>query len=425
MSAVSGLLAVDGGASTGEWVSEYQQSILVRNSKGLNVGTTLFGLMSKLKNEPAETTEYKWFERDPVSRTVSSSAIPETDSSGPSGTDSASAGVWVALDDGSGGSVNGLVQQGTILKHIPAAGGGNTAEYLRVTSAAPTTVSSLEYYKVERAFGGTSAVAVADNDTFVILTLGKDEGANPSLAAFETATEYVNYIQTFNSTVNLTNAFKGSKLRTDIEGPLKERRLQALERIARDQELAYFFGNKSKTNDSTDNGFRYYTGGIQEAVDTVGGNNVMNGAGSTGVTLTALHDWLQSFLVVGSDSKLAFCGPKAYAAISRQANDAANGFRITGQEHVFGMNITAINTPFGELDLVMHPLFKEVTEYNDWAVVVDLALLSQKVMEPLFLEPNVQTPGADAYKEQFRGKYGLKLKFPEAFGYAYNFEKVQ
>jgi hypothetical protein len=50
--------------------------------------------------------------------------------------------------------------------------------------------------------------------------------------------------------------------------------------------------------------------------------------------------------------------------------------------------------------------------------VIDLAMLKQKTMEPLFLEPNIQTPGQDSYKEQYRAKLGLKLKFANAFGYA-------
>ena len=150
----------------------------------------------------------------------------------------------------------------------------------------------------------------------------------------------------------------------------------------------------------------------------------LNGNTSSGVSLASFNEWLASFLTLGSDAKLAFCGPKAYAAISNFSNSATNGFRITGQETVFGMNITTINTPFGELSLAMHPLFKEISVYNDWMIVVDLALIVQKVMEPLFLEPNIQTPGADAYMEQFRAKYGVKLKFAEAFGYAYGLQKI-
>lgn len=414
MPAVSGLLSLGGQiglANQDEWVSEFQDTILVRNSRGLNAGTTLFGLMSKLKNEPAETVEFKWFERDPVTREVF------IDNAGTAYT---SGNTSINVDNGAGDQVNGLIQAGSILRT-------STGELLRVTAV--TTGATETTLTVTRGFGSTtaSATGLANDDTLVIVTLGKDEGAGPISPVYETPSTLVNYIQTFNSAVHITNAFKASKLRTDIEGPLRERRIQALERVARDIELAYFFGRKAANGFvSGTNGRVWYTGGVVEAVDNIGGTvaQKLNGNGSSGVALATFNEWLSSYLTLGSDAKLAFCGPKAYAAISNFANSASNGFRITGQETVFGMNITTINTPFGELSLSMHPLFKELTSYNDWMIVVDLALIVQKVMEPLFLEPNIQTPGADAYMEQFRAKYGLKLKFAEAFGYAYGLSKI-
>lgn len=419
MPAVSGLLSLGGQiglANQDEWVSEFQDTILVRNSRGLNAGTTLFGLMSKLRNEPAETTEYKWFERDPVTREIF------VDNDGGSAYTSATTSIVVDNGASTPGGVSGLVQIGTILRT-------SSTELLRVTgvsaNADDTTLT------VARGFGGTTAAAagLADNNTLVIVTLGKDEGAGPVDPVYETPATLVNYIQTFNAAVHLTNAFKASKLRTDIEGPLRERRVQALERIARDIELAYFFGRKAANGYvAGSNGRVWYTGGVVEAVDSINPNGAvaqkLDGGAGSGIALASFNEWLSSFLTLGSDAKLAFCGPKAYAAISNFANSASNGFRITGQETVFGMNITTVNTPFGELSLSMHPLFKEVTPYNDWMIIVDLGLIVQKVMEPLFLEPNIQTPGSDSYMEQFRAKYGLKLKFAEAFGYAFDLQKI-
>ena len=73
MSAVKGLLSTNE-AATNELVGEYQTTIFVRNSRGYNVGTTLFGLMSRLDNEPADNMEYNWFEREPVRKTIYANA---------------------------------------------------------------------------------------------------------------------------------------------------------------------------------------------------------------------------------------------------------------------------------------------------------------------------------------------------------------
>lgn len=407
MAAIGGLLSTTTGASTNELVSEFQTGILTRNARGLNVGTTLFGLMSRLSNENAENNTYNWFERDPVTRIVYSKGA----------TASAVTATGLLFDDNgtSAASVYGILQVGVVIKNI------RTGESMRITAvtANATDVST----NVERGFDGTAA-NINDNDSWVVITMGKDEGADPAISVFETASTLTNYVQTFNASVYLTNAFKGTKLRTDIAGPLQERRIQALERICRDIEFAYFFGKPAVKTGT--NGSIYYTGGIKAAVDASAGasTNVLNGNDTSGTSLANVQNWLQSFLTVGSDSKILLAGPKTYAAFSNYANSGTNGFRITGQENVFGMNITTINTPFGALDLAMHPLFKEVSEYADWGFVVDLAMIVQKVMEPMFLEPNIQTPGKDAYQEQFRAKYGLKMKFSTAFGYCYDFSKI-
>jgi hypothetical protein len=401
MSSIAGLLTVSN-AQTNDLVGEYQESILVRNSKGMNAGSTLFGLMSRLKTESADNTEFNWWERDPVRRDIYASA-------------SALIGATtITVDDNasSPADVYPILAKGTIIKNA------RTSEYLRVT-ADPTSAT----IAVSRGFGGSTAAAINDNDLFTVITLAKDEGDTATRAVYEEPSLSTNYIQTFNSSVYVTNAFKNGVLRTDIEGPLRERRIQALEKIANDIEYGFLFGKKARTTGS--NGYVYTTGGIQNVIDAAGlTDNALNGQGSSGATIANFNLWLQSFMVYGSDAKLAFCGPKAYQVISSFANSEANGFRIMNQETVFGMNITEIVTPFGVLNLAFHPLLKNATDFNDWMVVVDLAHVVQKTYEPLFLEPNIQTPGQDAYQEQFRAKLGMKVKFPQAHGYAYDLQKI-
>lgn len=395
MSLIAGLLSLQT-AQTNDLVGEYQEAILVRNSKGMNSGSTLFGLMSRLKAEPADNIEFNWWERDPVRRDIYASAS------------ALSGATTINFDDGSGNAVYPILATGAILKN------DRTSELVRVT-ADPTSGA----VTVARAQGGTSAAAVNDDDLFTILSIAKDEGSNPVRAAYEEPSLNTNYIQTFNSSVYLTNAFKASVMRTDLEGPLRDRRIQALEKIANDIELAFLFGKRDRQNGT--NGYIHTTGGIQDVIDRASlTTNALNGNGNSGATIANFNAWLESFMVYGSDAKLAFCGPKAYSTVTHFANLATNGFRIQNQETVFGLNITEILTPFGVLGLAFHPLMKNASAYNDWMVAVDLAHVVQKTYEPLFLEPNIQTPGQDSYQEQYRAKLGMKVKFPQAHGYAYN-----
>jgi len=437
MSAVSGLLS-SASAQTNDLVGEFQETIFVRNAKGLNVGSTLFGLMAKLKTEPADNIEFNWFERNPVTRTIFSSLAEGTGALG-----------TLSFDNGKGTTVTQLLAAGHILRN------DRTGEYVRVTSdpdPSGFTVTVLrdvanldgDLATSDYATGGIVAAtgtnpitgqaydvlgaSVLLGDSWTIITLGKDEGADPTRGSYEDPETLINYIQTYNSTVHLTNAFKGQVLRSDIEGPLTDRRIQALEKIARDIEMSYLMGRKRRLTGT--NGYVYLTGGLYDSLLKNAPGNILDGKGGTSlapgpyVTLAEFNDWMETFMTYGSDAKLAFCGPRAYTCISTFANSAANGYRIMQGEQVFGMHITTINTPFGELSLAYHPLLKEAVAFNSWMYVVDLPMVVQKTFEPLFLEPDIQIPGQDAYKEQYRAKLGLKLKFANAFGVAHDLTKI-
>jgi hypothetical protein len=415
MSAVAGLLSSSNASQSldakGDLVGEYQETILVRNAKGMNAGSTLFGLMSRLKAEPAENTEFNWFERDPVRRQIAADGA-----NGTAPVSSGQSGTIVFQESSAGGDAWPFLAEGHVLRN------DTTGEYVIVT-ATPTTNTVSVLRAINTSDAGTLAgYVIADNDIFTIITLAKDEGALPTRASYEEPDVLTNYVQTYNAVVELTNAFKANKLRSDAAGPLKARRIQALEKIAKDIEMSFLFGVKKRLTGT--NGYEYLTGGIKSAVDAAAPDNALNGNEGTGAAIADINTWLQGFMTVGSDAKLALCGPKAYSVFSAYANSAANGFRIMNQETVFGMNITVVNTPFGELDLAFHPLLKEIPVYTDWMFVVDIAHVMQKTLEPLFLEPNIQTPGQDSYKEQFRAKLGLKLRFAEAFGYAYDLQKI-
>lgn len=401
---ISGLLA-QFQATPNDLVGEWQDTIFVRNAKGMNNGSTLFGLMSRLENEGSKNIEYNWWEREPARTEIYVAAIVA------SGTTSFSSGQL--LDQLGGVDASPLLADGHVLYLV------RTAEYMLVVGDPAASVVT-----VVRGFSGTAA-ATAVGDFLIITTLGKADGAIASHASYEQPEVKTNYVQTFNSVVELANAYMGSELRTDIEGPLNDNRAQALERIANQIEIAYFLGVKKKRTEASGTNYRYFTGGIADALNTAAlSNNILNGLGGTGVALAVFNTWVQSYMTLGSDMKLAFCGPSAYAAISNYANSAANGYRILQNESVFGMNVTSINTPFGELNLVFHPLFKKATTLQGHMFVVDLAHIVQKTFEPLFLEPNIQLPGQDSYKEQYRAKLGLKMKFIESFGYAYNLTKI-
>jgi len=418
MSNVSGFL-VNASPTATDLVGEWMDEILVRQGKSANLGSTLFGLMSRLPAERTDNTIYNWWERNPVRRSfyINNAGAAYDDTT-----------ATIVVDDGAstpGAAVWQVLNKDAFL--ISDVSG----EIIRVT-ADPSSNS----IAIERGRSGTTAAAsgVANNALWTLISTAKAEGADPVKASYEQPEYLTNYIQTFNSTVFLANSLKNNVLRTDKEGAVNQLISQQLEKIANDIEFQFLIGGKGQETGSSNgnsNALVYTTGGLKAALDAASAAdsslipNILSGNGSSGNTLKSVKDWLSTFMTNGSDTKLALCGPKAYAAFSDYANTAAGGFRIMNNEgNVFGMNITNIQTPFGELSLAMHPLLKNAVAFNDWMFVVDLQLIAMKVQEELLYEDNIQLPGQDSYKGQFRAKLGLKQKFAGAFGYAKNLELI-
>lgn len=408
MSAVYGFLTT-ANPTTNDLQGEWMDEITIRQGKSANMGAPLCAICSKLETEESDNTVFNWWERDPTRVTIYTNAGNLT-----------SGATALTFDDGSAGDVNPYLVVGTTLLN------DRTLETVRVTADATTggTVT------VTRALGTTpAAAAILDNDVWTIVTKGVDEGADPGRALYEQPASYSNNIQTFQETILVANAFKANVLRTDKQGIVDQAISNALERTINRMEFAYLLGQKASPSGT--NGTVYYTGGLKWYMDTAAvldtnlAANILEANGTSGVNLTNLLAWLQAILVNGSDTKLMFCGPLAYSAISTFANQAAGGFRIMNDSgNIFGMNLTEIQTPFGRISLAMHPLLKNATAMQDWGFVVDLQLIRNKIMTPLYFEENIQTPGQLSYKAQFVAMTGLKLLFPGAFGYVKNLRLI-
>lgn len=397
-------------------VGEWQTGVLHRNAKGMNTGSTLFALMSRLRNENADSQTYNWFEKDPTRRNFfAAAAYASTSTTALQFDNNSDTGT---LDQ----TVCALLRNGAVLENY------RTGERMIVVQESnsytqPVIVSrgAPGYTSTPTSPVNTTPTAILIHDVFVLITLAKPNGANPSTSVYTQPSRYLNYCQTFNTTASVDNAYVNGILRTDLDGSWFENKIDALERVANDIELGYFNGVASISGNT------YSTGGIRNAIDAAGlTGNALNGNLTSGVTLDAFTTWVQAFMTQGSDVKLAFCGPNAYAAISKYANTAQGGYRIMQGESdsIFGLNLTVIQTPFGRLDLASHPLLKNVTSYNGHMFVVDLELICQKTFEKLFFQEYEPTNGSDTRQGQFRAKLGLKLKFPQAFGYAYDLQKI-
>lgn len=401
MSYIQGLLSI-ANADAADYVGAYQAGVTVRQSKGQGSGAILFALLALLPTESCSQDTFNWFERDPVLREITANGAALIGA------------TTLTVDNSTFGTVFAAIISGTPLENT------RTGEVLLVT-VTPTS----DTLTVSRAFGGTAAAAVNDNDTFRLGAPVVGEGSGALDAVSIQPDILSNYIQIFKSTVLLTNSYRGGVLRSDEDGPDLQAHYTALEKISSEIEMQFFDGLKAS---GTISGKPFKTtGGIRAAIRAAGLTaNVLNGNSGTGVTLSLFKAWLNSFMVNGG-KKVLFCGSAAYSAISDYANSNAGGFRIMNSDDsgAFGLAIVTLVTPFGIVDLVQHPLFNNGKDSLRYAIyAVDLDNIKQVIQVELQLQEGIQNNDEDVQKDQFYARLGLKVGYAGAHGYAFNFQKI-
>lgn len=83
----------------------------------------------------------------------------------------------------------------------------------------------------------------------------------------------------------------------------------------------------------------------------------------------------------------------------------------------FGFNLTRINTVFGELNFVSHPLLRG--QWEDYAIVIDLPnvayrpLIGNGLSRDTYYQTNVQAPDVDGRVDQIITEAGIQILLPE------------
>ncbi|MDR1190316.1 MAG: DUF5309 domain-containing protein [Verrucomicrobiales bacterium] len=402
MAVVSGILTTTN-TDNQDLVGEWQSGILVRTGGNQDLGAVLFPILTKLGVEVADSHLFNWFERWPTKANFNAPAAAVVGA------------TTLNFNDGQTPPTDlaPLLSKGTVLRNT------RTGEYIIVTAdpaGADVTVT--------RGALGTTAAAVTAGDNWALVTRSSGEDGSIRRASYENPLVLTNYLQRFDQTVRLSDLLKGNRLRSDDKGALFERRLQAAERICKDIELAFFDGKRNAV--TTADGTMYLTGGVRDAVQSTAPDNLISGdATDKSIAIGDFNAWLENVMLNGTQNKIIYCGPKFYSAISHLANSAEAGFRIVGPlETLWGMHIQTIKTPHGDIDLCLHPMFKEMPSHHSSAYILDLGLVVQKTMDKLELIGNCENPEKFGTAENYRAILGLKLKNPTAFGVADNISVI-
>lgn len=268
------------------------------------------------------------------------------------------------------------------------------------------------------------------SDCNMVMVIGdiNEEGAGMPPGIAYDPTKYYNYTQIFRTPLRITRTAKKTRLRTPEA--YQEMKREALELHGIGMERAFLYGVRSEgTGDEghperTTSGllwfYRTYASGNVDSFDL---NSTYSG--KTWVQQGGGKKWLDTYLEqmfrYGSGEKLALCGSQAIMGIQELAETYADVNIVPGAKS-FGLKVMKWITPFGDVNLMTHPLFTYNSATRRDMVILEPRLLRFRYIDETMFKKDDSVKkggdiGRDAIQEEYLTEAGLEVHYPEAGGY--------
>lgn len=346
----------------------------------------LTALTAAMKSESTDDPEFYWWEKEMQDRRLELSAAI---------TDSATTLAVV------GNAFS--VKAGDLLRSE------QTGEVMLVAET-PTSNTSVV---VVRSYAGPDAAAIADesgvNPMLVVIGSAYEEGSDaPDPVGFDPYKQR-NFTQIFRNTLEMTRTARKTRLRTGDQ--VKEAKRECLEIHSVDMERGFWFGEKSE---KTRNGKPVRTtGGILSWIPAAHQRQV-NTEYPDGVTLDALDEYMYEIFRYGSSEKMMFLGNRALLTLNQLVRKHSDYSIQTGLKE-YGINVSRLICPFGELVMKTHPLFNQMRAargapgFESSAVVLDMGDIVYRYIDDTQYEQNLQANGVDGEKSGYLTEAGMEL----------------
>jgi hypothetical protein len=390
-------MAIQGLRDTSNFVADqrpknWRETILLLYPNGKAPLTALTSLM---KSEETNDPEFNWWDKKfPSQRMVMSANL------------TAGAGSIPVVDGAK------AVREGHILL-IEQTG---EIVYCNADASSDTSIS------VSRAFSGTSAAAIADigaagvNPNIRVIGNVNEESSLPPTGVNYDPTKRFNYTQIFRNTLEMSRTAQKTRLRTGNQ--VKEAKRECLELHSIEMEKSFWWGKRHET--TIKGKPARTTGGFLSFIDS---NNIVANNGAA-VDMETLEGWLERIFRFGSSEKMGFCGNMFLVGV-QQAIRKNSQITIQSGIKEFGMNVSKLFCPFGELTLKSHPLFNQLTGgttaatryygYNSACAILDANEIKYRnfVDADTKYQPKLEANGLDGMQSGYLTEAGIEVHHPE------------
>jgi hypothetical protein len=358
----------------------------------------LTALTSKMKSRGVDDPVYHWWEKELDDRRFALAANLDTTQNN------------VTIDPAYKTSLS--LKEGDVLMVE------QTGEIMHVTQN-PVATNTIT---VARGIGNSgTGVAITYNGAninYFLLVVGSayEEGSMAPVGINFDPTERSNYTQIFRNTLEMTRTASKTRLRTTDQ--VKEAKRECLEYAGIDMERAFWFGKKHVT---TKNGKPLrFTAGVRDQINSLAPGNIKTW--NTAITMDLLEAEFLNLFKFGSSEKVMIGGNRALLTIGQVIRKNAT-WNIQNGLKEFGMSVTRITSPFGELVFLAHPLFTQSGGGADIATTgsfpglsASAAILDMAQLEYVYLngddlryEADLKSNGLDGMKSGYIAECGMQL----------------
>lgn len=320
---------------------------------------SLYALTSGMESKDAVDTMIHWFEENHITGRFDIASF---------GTDGD--GTVVNVTDASS------LVPGTILMNE------TTGEYVLVTSVSSNAVT------VQRGFAGTTATTMTAAHFLQRIGTAFEEGSARPTAVANLGYPRFNYVQIFRNSWDITGTAKAVEYHTG--SLIAKNKADCLMFHAEDIERSIMFGKKS-LGVLNNKPFRTMDGVMTQITTNV--------ETQTALSWAELKDFLrrvfQKNIKGKPNERIAFCGNIALAVINDLAEANAQLNIEVGQTE-FGLKVTRVLTPFGDISLMTHPLLNESVAWQGDMYVLHPGAIRTRYLRRTFSEEHPKNDGNDA-----------------------------
>lgn len=318
-------------------------------------------------------------------------------------------------------TIDGSFNSGVIVKAGDMLLIEQSGEIVRAT--ADGTLNSLPTVtRAQMSTTGTAVTLATSNPYITVIGSAFEEGSLAPTGVNYDPVELSNYTQIFRSTLEMTRTASKTRLRTGDQ--VKEAKRECLEYFGIDMERAFWF-NGQKALVTINGKPARMTAGIISQIPVA---NVSAAPSGGLVTMDWFEARLEEMFRQGSSEKVMFGSNKVLAALNSAARKNSQ-YTVRGGEKEYGMNVSKLVTPFGDLVFKTHPLFNQMTGGTasdgtttylgmaNNAVILDMKNIKYRYITDVMYEKDLTAVGLDGMKSGYLAECGLELHHPTTHFY--------